>query len=134
MDRDVDEVVAAGERLVDGVVDDLVDEVVKAARTGRADVHPGAEPDGLEAFQDRDVLCGVIRLGHAAQITFLNKKSPANRAFYGCSVSETVVGGGPCEARGGSSGDRGAQLLVGHGGRELLGEKPRRAVGLGRHG
>jgi hypothetical protein len=66
MDGDVDEIVAAGERLVDGVVDDLVDEVVEAPGTGGADVHPGAEPDRLEAFQDRDVLCGVIRLGHAA--------------------------------------------------------------------
>ena len=77
------QVVLAGERLVDGVVDDLVDEVVEAPRAGRADVHPGPEPDRLEAFQDRDVLCGVIRLGHAAQITSLNEKSPANRAFRG---------------------------------------------------
>ena len=65
VNRDVDHVVSAGERLVDGVVDHLVDEVVQPARTRRSDVHPGAEPDRLEAFQDRDVLCGVIRLGHA---------------------------------------------------------------------
>ena len=32
MDRDLDEVVAACERLVDGVVDDLVDEVMEASR------------------------------------------------------------------------------------------------------
>ena len=44
----------------------------------------GPEPNRLEAFQDRDVLCGVIRLGQAAQITSLNEKSPANRAFRGC--------------------------------------------------
>ena len=66
VNRDVDHVVSAGQRLVDGVVDHLVDEVVQPARTRRSDVHPGAEPDRLEAFQDRDVLCGVIRLGHAA--------------------------------------------------------------------
>ena len=92
MDRDVDEVVPAREGLVDGVVDDLVDEVVETAGAGRADVHAGPQPDRLEAFQDRDVLCGVIRLGHAAQITSLNKKSPANRAFRG--ILQCIRNGG----------------------------------------
>ena len=46
----------AGERLVDGVVDDLVDEVVQAQHAGRADVHAGALADRLEALEDRDVL------------------------------------------------------------------------------
>ncbi len=59
MDRDVDEVVSAREGLVDGVVDDLVDEVMKASRSRRPDVHTGSKPDRLEAFQDRDVLCGI---------------------------------------------------------------------------
>ena len=59
---DLDRVVVARHRLVDGVVDDLVDEVVEAARAGRADVHPGPEPDRLEAFEDGDVLCGVGRV------------------------------------------------------------------------
>ena len=58
MDRDLDAVVVARERLVDGVVDHLVDEVVEAARARRADVHPGPQPDRLEALEDRDVLCG----------------------------------------------------------------------------
>ena len=61
---DLDAVVAAGERLVDGVVDDLVDEVVEAARAGRADVHAGPQPDRLEALEDRDVLCGVSGFSH----------------------------------------------------------------------
>ena len=59
MDRDVDPVVLARHRLVDGVVDHLVDEVMEAAETGRADVHPRSEPDRFEAFEDLDVLCGV---------------------------------------------------------------------------
>ncbi len=85
MNRDVDEVVPAGERLVDSVVDHFVDEVMQPPGTGRPDVHTGPQPHRFEAFQDRDVLCGVIRLGHAPQITSLSKKSPANRAFRGCS-------------------------------------------------
>ena len=50
------------EGLVDGVVDDLIDEVVEAAKARRADVHARPEPDRLEAFEDGDVLCGVVCL------------------------------------------------------------------------
>ena len=64
MDRDVDQVVAAGERLVDRVVDHLVDEVMKAARARRPDVHAGSQTDRLEALEDRDVLCGIGCFGH----------------------------------------------------------------------
>ena len=53
---DVDARAVTGHRLVDRVVDDLVDEVVKAVETGRPDVHPGAFSDGFEALQDGDVL------------------------------------------------------------------------------
>ena len=56
MDRDVDARAVAGERLVDGVVDDLVDEVVQAAHAGRPDVHAGSLADRLEALEDGDVL------------------------------------------------------------------------------
>ncbi len=92
MDRDVDRVIATGECLVDRVVDDLVDEMVEAPRTCRSDVHPGAEPYRLEAFQDRDVLRGVVRLGHAGGIPFTQQKSPANRAF--CGSSQSIRNGG----------------------------------------
>ncbi len=65
VDRDADVVVPAGERLVDGVVDDLRDQVMEAADPGRADVHTGAETDRLEAFEHGDVLGRVsgLRLG-----------------------------------------------------------------------
>ena len=80
VDRHVDARAVAGERLVDGVVDDLVDEVVQAAHAGRADVHAGPLADGLEALEDGDVLgvvgavrCGlrgvVFRLRHMPPIT-----------------------------------------------------------------
>ena len=49
-----DPVAVAGQRLVDGVVDDLPDQVVQAALTGGADVHAGALADRLEALEDLD--------------------------------------------------------------------------------
>src|SRR5581483_6033827 len=76
MERDLDPVVAAGERLVDGVVDDLVDEVMEAPRAGRADVHARPQPDRLETLENGDVLSGVNRFSH--------EKSPAIPLFAGC--------------------------------------------------
>ncbi len=61
MDDDVDVVAITSERLVDGVVNNLVDKVVQAAQAGRADIHAGTPPDGLESLEDGDVL-GVISL------------------------------------------------------------------------
>ncbi len=75
MNGDVDPVVAPRESLVDGVVDDLVDEVVQAPGPGRSDVHPGPQPNGLEALENGDVFCGVGCFGH--------QKSPANRHIAG---------------------------------------------------
>ena len=55
----------AGERLVDGVVDDLVDHVVQAgAVVGVADIHAGPLAHGVEALEDLDrfrIVIGRIR-------------------------------------------------------------------------
>ena len=61
VDDDVDAVAETGHSLVDGVVDDLVDEVVEAALVGGADVHAGPAADGLEPLEDLDLLGGVGR-------------------------------------------------------------------------
>ena len=55
MQDDPDAVAVAGERLVDGVVDDLVDEVMETPRTGRADVHAGTFADRFQSLEDGDV-------------------------------------------------------------------------------
>ena len=99
----------AGERLVDGVVDHLVDEVVEAAGAGRADVHTRPQPDRLETLQNGDVLCGISGLSH--------EKSPANSHLAGvikCIRNRGRSGpeNGLGEARRGGSRDELAQLLV----------------------
>ncbi len=48
-------------RLVDGVVENLPDEVVQAGRPDAADVHARPPADGLEALEDGDVFGGVGR-------------------------------------------------------------------------
>ena len=55
-----DPVAVAGQRLVDGVVDDLPDQVVQAALAGGADVHARTLADRLEALEDLD-RAGVVR-------------------------------------------------------------------------
>ena len=67
-DGHVDAVGVAGQRLVDGVVDDLPDQVVQAALTGRPDVHAGALADRFQSLEDLDrrgvVGRGVGRVVH----------------------------------------------------------------------
>ena len=55
-DLDVDAVAVAGKRLIDRVVDDLIDEVVQAARPRGADVHARALPDGLQTLENLDLV------------------------------------------------------------------------------
>jgi hypothetical protein len=58
------------ERLIDCVIDDLIDEVVKAAFAGRADIHTWALTDRLKAFEDGDRrgVVALLLLGHRASI------------------------------------------------------------------
>src|SRR5439155_21224741 len=78
---DLDRVAKAGDCLVDGVVDDLVHEVVKTARTGRADIHPGSLPNGLEALEDRDVGClGAGGRARTLRGVTLRRPPPRGRA------------------------------------------------------
>ena len=76
LDGDLDVVAVAGEGLVDGVIDDLVHQVVQSAGAGGADVHAGAEAHGLQPLEHL-YLAGVVFLcyflidiGHALNILF----------------------------------------------------------------
>ena len=60
MDPHLDLVAVSGERFVDGVVDDLVHQVVQAARARRADVHARTLADRLQALEDLNVRTVVM--------------------------------------------------------------------------
>ena len=60
VNADVDLVAVPGQRFVDRVVDDLVDQVMQTLRPGRADVHGRALAHGLEALEDLDLVGAVI--------------------------------------------------------------------------
>src|SRR5699024_10207445 len=60
--RDLDVVALACHRLVDGVVDDLLNQVVETAFRGRTDVHAGSSPDCLETLEYSDVAGIIMRL------------------------------------------------------------------------
>ncbi len=53
-------VAEAGHRFVDGVVDDLDDEVVQPALIGAADVHGGPAADRLQPLEHLDITRGVV--------------------------------------------------------------------------
>ncbi len=70
MDDHLDRVGVASQRLVDRVVDELVDHVVQPVDIGVADVHARAAADRLEALEDLDVRAGVV--GRRSEIVVLD--------------------------------------------------------------
>jgi hypothetical protein len=71
---DDDPCAEARHRLVDGVVDDLPDQVMETGETRRTDVHARALADGVEPFQNLDVLGAVFIVGHALPHRFRGAK------------------------------------------------------------
>ena len=60
--HDVDHRAVSGKRLVDGVVNYLIHEMVVAALAGVSDVHRGALAHRLHAFEDLNVFGVVVVL------------------------------------------------------------------------
>ena len=56
---DQDGVAVSGESLVDRIIHDLVDEVVKTAGAGGADIHAWALAYRLETLKHLDLICSV---------------------------------------------------------------------------
>ena len=63
-ENDVDLVAETGEVLVDTVIEDLPDEVVKTFRARRADIHTGSLADGFQSFQNDNLTAIVFRHVH----------------------------------------------------------------------
>ena len=63
VNRDVDLIAEAGQRLVDGVVDDFVDEMMQPCRPGRPDVHRGPLADSFQPLEDLDLVGAVVFAG-----------------------------------------------------------------------
>ena len=62
VDGDGDLGAVAGQGLVNGVVHDLIHQVVEPRLAGRADIHARALADGLQALQDLDLRAAVLVL------------------------------------------------------------------------
>ena len=68
-DRYFDMGAVPSQGFVDGVIDDLVDQVMQAGRAGRTDIHAGALAHSLQALQDLDLrtsvgmVCGRFAVG-----------------------------------------------------------------------
>ena len=92
VDDDFDLFGVAGESFVDGIVYDLVDEVMQSHLTRGPDVHCGTEANGFKAFQDLDVFAGVavvIAVHGGRTQNFSRHKIP----FARCSVMSWVSRG-----------------------------------------
>ncbi len=75
--RDPDVGAVAGKGFVDGVVHDLIDQVVKSVLVGRSDVHPGPFPDRLQPFQNLYlffIVRGIHVRGHRADVLMIVKR------------------------------------------------------------
>ena len=62
IDGDADGIAIARQRLVDGVVDDLLHEVMQAPLVRRTDIHTGALADGFQPFEHLYLLLPVFAL------------------------------------------------------------------------
>src|SRR5690606_37745001 len=80
----------SGHGLVDGVVDDLPDQVVQATLSGGTDVHTGALAHRLETLEDGDgrrtvlTLVVVRLLGSHGWVALLLRSAPRTRATHSC--------------------------------------------------
>ena len=68
MDRDVDLIAEAGERFVDGVIDDFIGEMVQTCGAGRADVHRRPFANRFETFENLDLVGRIIVGGRSVAV------------------------------------------------------------------
>ncbi len=61
MELELDAAGMAGDRLVHRIVEHFGDEVMERALVGAADIHTGTAADGLQPFEDLDILGRIAR-------------------------------------------------------------------------
>ena len=91
---DVDLVAEAGQRLVDGIVDNLVDEMMQAGRAGRPDVHRGPLPNGFQPLENFDLVgaVGIARSrGPCPPVGYVRCRVLCDVVFH--SLLRSIVGG-----------------------------------------
>ncbi len=99
VDGDVDLLGISGQRLVDGIVDHLIDQVVQAHLAGRANVHGGTQADCLKAFEDPDIFAGIAAVVAVSAI-FAGRRRYFSRHRYpiAMGLQSGLPGGSDCEA------------------------------------
>ena len=60
----------SGQCLVDGVIDDLIDQMMQARRPGGADIHAGALAHSLQTLEDLDLRTAVGMVGSRLAVGF----------------------------------------------------------------
>ena len=104
IDDDVDLGAVSGQGFVDGVIHDLIDQMMQTGGRCGTDIHTGTLPNGLETFQHLN-LAGVIGFFNFGQNFFRHREPPCNgiltlswervarRSRVGCGCA-----GGDCSA------------------------------------
>ena len=100
VEHDVDLRAPAGERLIDRVVDHLIEEVVQPIRPGAANVHRRALANTLQPLQNLNLFCGVGRRSLVCRRAgVFAHKNPFNKpggAYRGRCPSRMMDSFGPC--------------------------------------
>ena len=81
IERHLDTVGMACDGLIHGVVEDFGRQMVQRPVISAADIHPWTSTDGFEAFEDLDIVCGIIP---ARAGGFVKKPGFFGFAFGGC--------------------------------------------------
>jgi hypothetical protein len=88
--RDIHLIAEAGERFVDRVVDDFVDEMVQTRRAGGSDVHGGPLAHRLEPLEDLDFV-GAVVVAAAAVAIAGNARIAIERSFRASGRARLVI-------------------------------------------
>ena len=72
LDGDLDVGAVSGQSLVDGVIHDLIDQMMQAPGAGGTDIHARALAHRLQTLQDLDLGAAVLVIGHGLAVGFGN--------------------------------------------------------------